>query len=237
MLQNGWITTAFSYNGPSWSISIEIMMYLLFFAVFYNTQKTKKYLAYCLLLIYFGIIITLSGDNKAFFNGQVSRGLMGFFIGCITGWVYEYCDVNKKQGLVFTVFCGFAILFLTAVPAIFGYGILKNWAIVYTFSFFPAFIFVVLRVKCLSAIFSIKPLEYLGNLSYSVYLLHYPIQLIVKTIDEHYELGINYSSKIFFIGFSVSVITASHFLYYFYEKPIQKYIRNKFIGKNSGHVA
>jgi peptidoglycan/LPS O-acetylase OafA/YrhL len=233
MLQNGWIATGFSYNGPSWSISIEIMMYLLFFAVFYNTKETKRYMIYCFLLIYLGIIITLSGDSKAFFNSQVARGLIGFFIGCVTGEVYEYCNRNKKHGQAFTVFCCAAILFLTIVPALFGYGILKNWVIVYTFAFFPAFIFIILRIKYCSTIFSIKPLEYLGNLSYSVYLLHYPMQLIVKTIDEHYKLGINYSSKIFFIGFSVSVIIVSHFLYYFYEKPIQKYIRNKFIGKSS----
>lgn len=237
MFQNGWITTVYSYNAPSWSVSIEIMMYLLFFAVFHNTKETKKYLIYCLLLIYLGIIISLSGDNKAFFNGQVSRGLVGFFIGCITGEIYEYCKTNKKQGQFFTIFCCFAILFLSIVLALFGYGILKNWVVVYTFAFFPALIIVVLRIKYLSAVFSIKPLEYLGNLSYGIYMLHYPMQLIVKTVDEYCKLGIDYSNKIFFICFSVSVMIISHLIYYCYEKPIQKYIRNKFIGKNSGHVA
>jgi len=228
MLQNGWITTAFSYNGPAWSIPIEIMMYLLFFAVFFNTGKTKKYIVYCLLLIYLGVIITFSRQNIPFFNGQVSRGLMGFFIGCITGEVYNFCNVSKKIGNVFTGFCCFAMLFLTIVPALFGYDVLKSWALVYTFAFFPAFVFVVLKIKVLSNIFSIKPLVYFGNLSYAIYLLHYPCQLIVKTLDEFTGLHINYSSKAFFIMFTISVIVLSHFTYYFFEKPVQKYIRKKY---------
>jgi peptidoglycan/LPS O-acetylase OafA/YrhL len=46
MLQNGWIITAYSYNAPSWSLSIEIMMYLLFFVIFYRSKKTKNYIWY-----------------------------------------------------------------------------------------------------------------------------------------------------------------------------------------------
>ena len=228
MLQNGWLTTAFSFNGPAWSISIEIMMYLLFFAVFFKTRKTKNYILYCLLLIYLGIIITRSEVNEAFFNSQVARGLIGFFVGCLTGEIYEYCKKNKKQDTVFTSFCGISIPFLIIILAILP---IKNFAFIYTFALFPAILFVVLRIKILSTFFSIKPLTYLGNLSYGIYLLCYPAQLAVKTLDEYCHLGINYSNKIFFIGFCLSVIIIAHFIYYYYEKPIQKFIRGKYIVK------
>jgi peptidoglycan/LPS O-acetylase OafA/YrhL len=228
MLQNGWLITDFSYNGPTWSLSIEIMMYILFFAVFCHTKSNKNYIIYCLLLIYLGIIMTFSGQNIPFFNGQVARGLMGFFLGCITGEVYIYCNNNRKFGNMFTVFCIFAVLFLIIVPIIFGYGILRSWVLVYTFAFFPAFILITLRIGFIGKIFSLKPLIYLGELSYSIYLLHYPMQLIVKTIDEYLGLVIDYSNRIFFIGFSITVIIVSHFIHYYFEKPIQKYIRNKF---------
>jgi peptidoglycan/LPS O-acetylase OafA/YrhL len=234
MLQNGWITTNFSFNGPSWSISIEIMMYLLFFAVFYHSRLTKKYVVYCLLLIYLGIVMTFSGQNTAFFNGQVSRGLMGFFIGCITGEVYNYCNKNEKHGLIFTAFCFVAVVSLIIFPVIYGYGILRNWVLIYTFAFFPAFVFLIIRVKVLSRLFSIKPFVYLGNLSYSIYLLHYPIQLIIKTVDEYIGLKINYSSKIFFMVFIIIVIAISHCAYYYFEKSMQNYIRKKYKAKYNG---
>jgi peptidoglycan/LPS O-acetylase OafA/YrhL len=234
MLQNGWITTTFSYNGPSWSISIEIIMYLLFFAVFYHSRFTKKYVIYCFLLIYLGIIMTFSGQNTAFFNGQVSRGLMGFFIGCITGEVCNYCSKNKKHELIFTVFCSIAVIFLIIFPIVYGYGILRNWVLVYTFAFFPAFVFLTIRMGALSWFFSIKPFIYLGNLSYSIYLLHYPVQLIIKTLDEFMGLNINYSSKIFYLVYIITVITISHFVYYCFEKPMQKIIRKKYKAKYNG---
>jgi peptidoglycan/LPS O-acetylase OafA/YrhL len=231
MLQNGWITTNSSYNGPSWSISVEIMMYLLFFAVFYHSRVTKKYVVYCLLLICLGIVMTFSRQNIVLFNGQVSRGLMGFFIGCITGEINNYCNKNKKYGLVFTAFCSIAVMFLIIFPVIYGYGILKSWVLIYTFAFFPAFVFLIVRIKILSLFFSIKPLVCLGNLSYSIYLLHYPIQLSIKTFDEYFGLNINYSSKIFFFGFIISVIAISYFTYYRFEKPVQNYIRKRYKAK------
>jgi peptidoglycan/LPS O-acetylase OafA/YrhL len=229
LLQNGWITTRFSYNGPAWSVSIEIMMYLLFFAIFYSTKNNKNYLIYSLLLICLGIIITFSGRNIPFLNRQVARGLMGFFLGCITGEVYDYCDNNTKIGDIFIGICILSIILLTIFPVIFGYGILRNWALIYTFVFFPAIIIIVLKFGFISRILSVKPLLYLGELSYSIYLLHYPIQLIVKTLDEYFNLSINYSSNLFFSGFSIIVIIVSHFIHYYFEKPVQNYIRRKYI--------
>jgi peptidoglycan/LPS O-acetylase OafA/YrhL len=62
-------------------------------------------------------------------------------------------------------------------------------------------------------------------------MLHYPLQLIIKTTDEYFGLKINYSSKIFFIIFIVVVIIISHFVYNFFEKPTQDYIRKKYKAK------
>jgi peptidoglycan/LPS O-acetylase OafA/YrhL len=154
---------------------------------------------------------------------------MGFFIGCVTSEIYIYCTKNLKFDKLFTLFCSVSIIVLCVLPIRFGYDLLKRWDLIYIFAFFPALVVVVLRLKLVTTILSIKPLLYLGELSYSIYLLHFPMQLILKTLDEHFTLSINYSSKIVFTGFSLAVIVVSHFIHYYFEMPIQSYIRKKFL--------
>jgi peptidoglycan/LPS O-acetylase OafA/YrhL len=154
LIQNGWLQTDSSFNGPAWSIPVEILMYIIFFAVFYYAKNKKAYIVTCLALIYYGLIMYCSGWNNSLFNGQIARGLIGFFIGCITAEVYKYCISNSKKGNWFIGFCAVSLAFLTVIPAIFGYDILKNWILVYIFAFFPALLLIVLRVDIISKIFS-----------------------------------------------------------------------------------
>jgi peptidoglycan/LPS O-acetylase OafA/YrhL len=229
LIQNGWLNTSLSFNGPAWSVSIEVMMYLIFFAIFYHSKNRTSYLVFYLLLIYLGMAIYFSRPDGPLVNLQVSRGLVGFFIGCITGEVFDYNSSNlKKVKTILLFLCILSILFLTIVPGIFGYKVIKSWHMVYTLVLFPSLIIVVLRVGFLSTFLSLKPFVYLGSLSYSIYLLHFPLQLIIKTIDEIYNLSINYSSKLFFFGFVLAVIFFSHISHFYFERPMQNFIRNKF---------
>lgn len=71
-------------------------------------------------------------------------------------------------------------------------------------------------------------LEMAGNLTYSSYLLHFPLQLLVATIYTYYEISIPAFDKRFFIAYILITLIASYFTYWLFEKPIQSSIRNKF---------
>jgi peptidoglycan/LPS O-acetylase OafA/YrhL len=228
-IQNGWLQTDYSFNGPSWSVSVEIMMYIVFFLVFYYSVGSNKKSCVCgLLLIYLGLMMYVSGRNWPFFNNQIGRGLMGFFIGCTVGEILNFSAAHKRVEKLLLWVCVAGIVILTVFSIIFGYAKLKGWTLLYMFVFFPALIIISLKFKTVSMILSIKPLLYLGEISYSVYLVHYPMQLIIKTIDEGFKIGINYSSKVFFCVFTAIVIVVSHITHYGFEKPLQKYIREKY---------
>ena len=227
-IQNGWLQTDFSFNGPSWSISVEIMMYIIFFMVFHFLGTGKRSFACCLLLIYLGLMMHVSGWDRPFFNDQMGRGLAGFFIGCVIGEVLNFCKTRVNLEKILLRLCVAGVLALMVFPIVFGSVVLKGRAALYIYTFFPAFIIISLKIKAVSRILSIRPLLYLGEISYSVYLIHYPMQLIVKTLDEGFNIGINYSSKVFFCIFTVIVIIVSHITHYGFEKPVQKYIRGKY---------
>ncbi|MDR2600866.1 MAG: acyltransferase [Spirochaetaceae bacterium] len=229
MAQNGWFTTNYSFNAPSWSISIEFMLYLLFFYIFYNSGDAKKYIANSIIIIYFGAVIYLSKLSMPFFNSQTARGLMGFFIGIITGELYNYFNKNTKYKKTALLICGIGVIATTLVPSIIGYSKFKGWELITASVLFPSFIFIVLNSKFLSKILSIKPLVYLGELSYSIYLLHYPAVLVIRNINNQFDLSLDYSSNIFYIAYFTGVIIISHISHYCFENPLQNYLRVKLI--------
>jgi peptidoglycan/LPS O-acetylase OafA/YrhL len=234
MAQNGWLTTRYSFNAPSWSVSVEIMMYLLFFYIFYYSKNTKKHIIKPLAMIYFGAVIYISGWNTAFFNEQTGRGLTGFFIGIITAETYRYCNNNNRYKKVLLLLCGLGITCAAVIPAIVGYSKIPRLALIITIVLFPSLIITVLGIKIFSKIMSIKPLLYLGKLSYSIYLWHYPVVLIIRNFSRYLNLYFDYSSRIFYIGYLVLVIGISHISHYYFELPLQNKIRKRYI-ESSGH--
>jgi peptidoglycan/LPS O-acetylase OafA/YrhL len=236
MAQNGWLTTRYSFNAPSWSLSVEIMMYPLFFYIFYYSKNTKKHIIKPLALRYCGTVIYISGWNTAFFNEQTGRGLTGFFIGVITAVIYRYSNNNSRYKRFLLLLCGLGITCAAVIPAVAGYNKILRLALIITTVLFPSLVITALDIKILSRILSIKPLLYLGKLSYSIYLWHYPAVLIVRNLSRYLNLSFDYSGKIFYIGYLVLVISISHISHYYFELPVQNKIRKRYI-ESSGHCA
>ena len=73
-----------------------------------------------------------------------------------------------------------------------------------------------------------KKLQIFGDISYTVYLVHFPIQIIFHLINiKLFE--INYNDKLTFIIFVSIVIFSSIITYKFYELPLKRYLRVKFL--------
>jgi peptidoglycan/LPS O-acetylase OafA/YrhL len=164
--------------------------------------------------------------NKPVFNYEIGSGLMCFFMGCVTGKLLNYCKTNIKLERLIICASIFVILALSVIIIVY-----RHEYTIFIVIFLQAALIVSLRVRIISSILSLKPLLYLGEISYSIYLMHFPIQLIIITIDIIFGLKINYSSGIFFFIFILTVITASHIVHYCFEKPVQNFIRNRLMIK------
>jgi peptidoglycan/LPS O-acetylase OafA/YrhL len=231
-VQNGWLTTKFSFGGAAWSTSIEIMMYLLFFVIarYFGNSKRLLYVIAVLFLIAF--IIYLPKLDMPILNTQVVRGIIGFFGGCLTAYIYIYIYIyhKTKRNIILAIAVILAVL-LILYPNIYGYPHVAIWSPLYICVLFPSILLITLMVGIIGRVLSIKPFLYLGTLSYTIYLLSGIIVLLVKTFDDYFGLNIDYSTYTFFISNIVITIFISHFVYRFYEKPMQDKIRHWLIHK------
>ena len=68
---------------------------------------------------------------------------------------------------------------------------------------------------------------FLGNLTYSSYLLHFPLQLLIAVICVALDCEIPYRSNIFFVSFVLLTFALSAVCYSKFEVPVRDFIRNK----------
>lgn len=83
------------------------------------------------------------------------------------------------------------------------------------------------RVKSINIPFS----EVLGNLTYSSYLIHFPIQLVIMIFITFFALdgkGL-VDSYWFFLFYIFFTFLLSYFVYKYFEMPMQKYLRKKLL--------
>jgi len=71
--------------------------------------------------------------------------------------------------------------------------------------------------------------SFLGNLTYSSYLLHYPFSLLLVWIVLLLEIDPRiFLSPWIFSGIILTVLTLSHFCYQKFERPCQEVLRKRF---------
>ena len=74
-----------------------------------------------------------------------------------------------------------------------------------------------------------KKMAWIGNITYSSYLLHFPLQLILMLFVSNELIEHNfYENGISLILFMLVLIPVSFLVYNFFERPMQKYLRKEF---------
>ena len=73
-----------------------------------------------------------------------------------------------------------------------------------------------------------KSLQIFGDISYTIYLVHVPIQLLFSIVDKNI-VKINYDSNFIFILFFLIIFIFSIMIYKFFEIPVKNKLRKKFI--------
>jgi peptidoglycan/LPS O-acetylase OafA/YrhL len=90
-------------------------------------------------------------------------------------------------------------------------------------------ILLLLNVSILGRFFSLKPFTVLGDLSYSIYLLHFPVQLLMVTFLPMTGIILDYTKIGSLLIYVAITLTLAAFSHYLFEKPLQRIIRRKLL--------
>ena len=204
-----------SFNGPIWSISIEVLVYFIFYLGLRYISTSIVLLA--AMMIASAAVLFLKVSTHPLFTC-----LMFFYLGCLTALYYARVQGNARRR-AFTI--GMALLAIAAVTVLQLFMTVKP--IYFLLIFSPALI--LLCVMCIPGTgYTARILVAAGSVTYSSYLLHVPIQLTLTTLASYARLSIPIYSAPFFLSFMAGTLLLSFYCYEYFEVPAQRYLRRRF---------
>lgn len=214
-----------SFNGPIWSVSIEVLLYAIFFVFCSMFNRNFVVLIFAVILGYFA----------QRFNPSIGSGVMFFFIGGLVLIFYEKIistgdpwKVSIWLPWVTSMAWLMAVSITHPIHGVTFSGVpwvihkILNHAV---FALFPMTIMSLALIETKRGTLG-KRLSLIGDISYSSYLLHFPLILTMVLVTA--ELGIEqelfYSPWFMILFFLILVLLclASH---RYFEVPMQRYLR------------
>lgn len=240
-MQSFGLQTIFTWNITSWSVSAEWFSYLLFpvLALFVSRKKmiSNAIFVISILLMYIAIVVYVprspynsgvsnSYDLNVSFDWGFLRGLAGFMSGMLCYQIYQIKTLNSFLSKDSIGIISFVLFIVVA-------GVQVTDLI-----FIPLFMLILLssvsNTKGMHKIFMFKPFQFIGKISYSIYLLHYILILcvlmpILKFLKFNYTgpgslnppLNVGFAMCALFVAM---VMIVSSITYKYIEKPFRNWI-------------
>ena len=228
------IETLYSYNGVTWSISVEMLFYLLFPLIILFIGKryqvlNKNNLRLSMAILLTAMVLINIFVPIAFVNSPLYR-LSEFAIGTLAGIFFlKYgSKAGKSKKINPTVLEIIAVVAFAVSLGSFQYAILPKGVTIVTY-ILPATIFLIytfaLQAGAISKFISNKAFVFLGNISFSFYMIH---MLVLR-----YMNGIGSIRSTFYS--LIITLFASAALYLLFEEPARKFVKSKLDGLVDGN--
>ena len=221
MFANWWgFQSGQSFNGPSWSVSAEVLIYLLF----YGVARCAGRAWWIDLVVVAGfavvpaVVVAVTGSKLSF----TGAGLF-FYIGASTLHAYQWIETSALSHRWWIVgLCGAAVTVCVGLTA---------WRVVAiagaSLVMFPALILLMQLAVRPEGRWWKSWLTGLGNLTYAGYMLHFPMQLAAMLVFG--MLAVPVSDLIyadwFMLSYLGSVLSAAFMVFCWIERPAQTWLR------------
>ena len=234
-LLQAWVPSkAMLFNGPAWSLSVEVLFYLIF-PYFFNKFYTKQKLSIVVgSIVVFWLLFQILFQylvKSPFNEGYPSAShallfyfplmhLSAFLAGNAAG-VFFMKKLAGRTGrydipVILTI-----VVFLVIIKMHTGLnyhnGLLAAVII-------PFIIFLSLNRGLISRFFRLKFLVFLGEISYGIYILQVPVMRLTVSIVR--QLDITHDNAYLFYISLAMLIVVSALSYYFFETPVRNIIKS-----------
>lgn len=197
-----------SFNGPIWSISAEVAVYAAFFAIMRRRAPSWQL---CLGVVMAALILQFSGLRWVsiecaayFFAGGLAaltpaswRPKAGMVLAALIAGCAATGILRDLDKVPTTLLLALPCLLILLAR---GWPALDRWA---------------------------RPIQAAGNLTYSSYLLNFPLQLLVAVVVAATGISLPLTSPAFLLGYIGLTLAAAALCYTAYELPAQNWLRRR----------
>lgn len=222
MASNATTQEALSFNGPIWSISVEVLVYFFFFVMLLATRS------WLLNLVVIAISLMISGQVADCFAFFYAGGLAAMARQLVTSRTIHPLVIEGASWLAAGVFllCGY---WLTN-------GRLESIGLPLMLICTPVLLYSLSRDVVLPPRLQ-QVVEAAGNMTYSSYLLQFPIQLTMMLGFSLLRAPVPLYGNAFFGLYVGTTLLASYLTYRYFEEPAQRLIRDALLQRHAGGVS
>jgi peptidoglycan/LPS O-acetylase OafA/YrhL len=231
----------YSFNGPIWSVSIEVLLY----AIFFCTASLRLTRPWHLCLFAFAGYCLM----RTALHHQLGRGMMSFFVGGIAFYGFMWLQQRRGGALHLRLLLAGSGLLWILLPLNQQFGFIPSQLGALT-SHLPEFAGKVLVIGLLPLSYPFELLlfpltivtlacwetqrgtlgrraRFLGQISYSSYLLHFPLQLLFVILASAFAIPrATFLAPASLFLFFVALIALSLASFHWFELPCQRLVRN-----------
>lgn len=203
---------AHTFDGPTWSISIEVVCYFVFALGACQGRRMLRWVSMAAITLSIVHFLLQGRPGGPWVGDDLPRGMLGFFFGQMLWHMRARFALAPSALLVCMVIFGLSLdmgRMSSLLPLC-----LCAW---------PALLLLALRTRWMGCL----PMRWLGDRSYAIYLVHFPLLLLAERWWSPFDGGMGTVWAVT-IGFSAAVLAASDLCYRFVEVPSRRAIRTAF---------
>jgi peptidoglycan/LPS O-acetylase OafA/YrhL len=217
-----------SFNGPSWSVSVEMLLYAIFF-LFCSAVRPR-------LATIVGMALT-GVFAVGYFRPTIGRSVGSFFLGGCVTIAYAYLSGHASRGvvtkgIVVSVSLMWLLLLIRvslpdAIPLL---SSIDSAGETIMFIAFPLTILALTLAESMhpDAFRRLASATRLGPLSYSVYLIHFPLQLLIALVVTKLSIPADvFYSPLALLAFLALLVGLGLLSHYRFEMPVQRWLRKR----------